>query len=109
MHNLSQEVLRSSLWVVEAKTGDSWFSYFSWLTQFQIPTDLSDGYVLYIDKKHLLADQLLLIDFDRIDPERFSQIWKSLGSPTTTLFNSSRDLKAYNLDSRQFLFVTDDA
>lgn len=109
MHNLSQEVLRSSLWVVDAKTEDPWYSYFSWLTQFRLPLDISDGYLLYVDKKHLLADQLLIVDFDRIDPEKFSQLWKSLGSPSTTIFNHSRDLKSYNLDSRKFLFVTEEA
>ncbi|MBY0385310.1 hypothetical protein K2X05_09140 [bacterium] len=109
MHNLSQEVLKSSLWVVDAKADDPWLVYFNWLTQFQLPTDMSEGTVLYIDKKHLLADQLLIVDFDRIDSERFSQIWKSLGSPSTTFFNNSRDLKSYNLDARKFLFVTDEA
>lgn len=109
MHNLSQEVLRSSLWVVDAKIDDSWLCYFSWLTQFKLPMDISDNYLLYVDKKHLLADQLLIVNFDQISPERFSQIWKSLGCPTTTIFNCSRDLKPYDLDSRQFLFVTDEA
>lgn len=114
MLNFSQDVLKSKLWVVDAKQEDGWFAYFDWLTQFELSKKnhhqmTEDGYSLYIDKKSLLADQLLIVHFDQVSPQKFSDLWKSLGSPTTTIFNSLRDLRKYNLDSRDFLFVTDEA
>lgn len=114
MHNFSQDVLKSKLWVVDAKQDDAWFAYFDWLTQFELSKKnhyqtSEEGYSLYIDKKSLLAEQLLIVHFDQVTPQKFLELWKSLGSPSTTIFNSQRDLKSYNLDARDFLFVTDEA
>ncbi len=115
MHNFSQDVLKSSLWVVDAKAEDEWFCYFDWLTQFELTKknhlriSQKEGYSLFIDKKSLLANQLLVIDFDKTTPSRLLELWKSLGSPTTSLFNSRRDLSAYTVDSRSFFKVTDPA
>lgn len=115
MHNFSQDVLKSSLWVVDAKTEDDWFCYFDWLTQFELTKKnhltltQNEGYSLFIDKKSLMAEQLLVIDFDKISPARFLELWKSLGSPSTSFFNSQRDLRDYMLDSHFFFLVADPA
>lgn len=115
MHNFSQDVLKSSLWIVDAKADDEWYAYFDWLTQFEITKKQhlqltkSDGYSLYIDKKSLIAEQLLIVDFDKTTPARLEELWKSLGSPATTIFNSRRDLSSYSLDSRSFYFIVEPA
>jgi hypothetical protein len=115
MHNFSQDVLKSGLWVVDANADDDWFCYFDWLTQFELTKknhlNLSQrhGHSLFIDKKSLLADQLLIVDFDNIAPSRLVELWKSLGAPKTSVFNSRRDLRSYAVDAHSFFLVMDPA
>jgi hypothetical protein len=113
MVNFSQDVLKSELWVIDAQSSDDWYSYFDWLTQFELTRKKhlswgeEKGYSLLIDKKSLLAERLLIVDFDRISPAKFLEIWQSLGSPLTTLFNAKKDLSSYLVDSRYFNLVSD--
>lgn len=110
MINLSQDVLKSPLWIVDAEASDEWFCYFDWLTQFELSKKKHfqiENHSLFIDKRSLQAEQLLLVRFSRVRPETLSQLWKSLGSPATTIFNSQKDLTNYNIDGRSFIFVTE--
>lgn len=113
MVNFSQDVLKSELWVIEGQSSDDWYSYFDWLTQFELTRKnhvkwgSEKGYSLLIDKKSLVAGRLLILDFERISPARFLEIWRSLGSPLTTFFNNKRDLSTYLTDARYFSLVSE--
>jgi hypothetical protein len=112
MINLTQDILRSTMWVIDANKNDSWFAYFDWLTQYQLTknklADCPSGYALYVDKKHLQTEHLLIVDFEKIDAQRFLEIWKSLGKKSAAIFNSQRDLTSYQLEAHPLFFVREE-
>ncbi len=113
MINLAPDVLKSPLWVVPADKEDLWFSYFDWLSQFEltqkkhIQWSQEKGYSLFIDPRGLLAHHLLVVHFDKLNPSHFSEVWKSLGEPSATFFSSRQNLDEYMQLSGNFLRVTD--
>lgn len=112
MINLSPDILKSNIWVVDANKNDNWFAYFDWLTQFELTknklSENASGYALYVDKVHLQAEHLLVVDFDKINPQKFLEIWKSLGKHSAAIFNHQRDLTAYQLEAHPIFFVRDE-
>ena len=112
MINLAPDILKCTTWVVDAKTSDNWFAYFDWLTQFQLTknklSECANGYALYVDKIHLQAEHLLIVDFDKISPQRFNEVWKSIGKSSAAIFNSQRDLTAYQQEADPLFFVRDE-
>ena len=112
MINLSPDILKSTIWVVDANKNDSWFAYFDWLTQFQLTknklSESESGYALYVDKIHLQVEHLLIVNFDKIHPQRFLELWKSLGKNPAAIFNSQRDLTAYQLEAHPLFFVREE-
>lgn len=113
MINLPADVLKSPLWVVPADKGDHWFSYFDWLSQFEltqkkhIQWSKEKGYSLFIDSRGLLARHLLIVHFDTLKPAQFDEVWKSLGAPQATFFSSRQKLDDYLQLSTDLLRVTD--
>lgn len=113
MINLPADVLKSPLWVVPADKGDSWFSYFDWLSQFELTQKKhiqwgeEKGYSLFIDPRGLLAHHLLVVHFDKLKPSQFAEVWKSLGEPQVTFFSSRQKLEEYVQLSGAFLQITD--
>lgn len=112
MINLAPDILKSTMWVVDSQKNDSWFAYFDWLTQFQLSknnlAENESGFALYIDKIHLHTEHLLIVDFDKITPQRFLEIWKSLGKRPAAIFNSQKDLTSYQLEAHPLFFVSDE-
>ncbi len=112
MINLSSDVLKSPLWVVDANKNDTWFAYFDWLTQFELSKrkllDSEKGYALFVDKIHLPAEHLLLVDFEKINSQKFLEICKSLGKPSAAVFNSQRDLTSLRSEAQDLYFVREE-
>ena len=101
MINLNSDVIKSALWVIPADGEDRWYSYFDWLSQFEltkkrhIQWSQKQGYSLFVDSCRLQTHNLLIVHFDKISPARFVDVWRSLGSPQTTFFSHRHNVDSY--------------